>query len=142
MKKSQRNRRFIDAFIIALVALTAYAFPSPSSALTSKMGQVNRMQANIQKNLVKDQYVFTAFAQNTAQDTLYNCSYRFTANKKGGGGTSNITQSGKFHAPNQQKAKLSTIEFNKSPGIAVNITLKIEHQGQIIAQDTLFFQSP
>ena len=120
-------------FYISLFLLVIYITFS-----SNVMSQDNKSyQARIEQNTEKDPWTFTASFRNDSSKALSELSYRFKGLKKGNGGTSNTSQSGKFEARSGEKVSLATIRYNAITEGKIEITLEILHKETSIASDTL-----
>ena len=106
----------------------------PSNA----MSQNNKpYKAEIEQNTQKDSWTFTAWFINDSSQVMSELSYRFEGLKKGNGGTSNTSQSGRFEAKPGQETKLATIRYNALTDGKIELTLEIFHHETSIVRDTL-----
>lgn len=125
---------FKSAFYSFVFLAVIYITFSPDTTMAQKN---NPFSAEIQQNKDKNEWTFTACFKNDSTATLSNLSYRFEGQKKGNGGTSSTSQSGRFEAKPNQKIQLATISYNAITQGKIELTLEILHDKTPIAGDTL-----
>ncbi|MFP4019906.1 MAG: hypothetical protein ACLFPH_11035 [Bacteroidales bacterium] len=96
----------------------------------------------IEKDTVAGDFIFQAYFQNESPEMINELSYEFYGKKHGKSGRSNVKQSGEFEASPEEKILLAKIEFNSNNKVNenINLTLKIFHNKNLIAIDTLSYK--
>lgn len=96
----------------------------------------------IEKDSVPGNLIFLAYFQNESPEMINKLSYEFYGKKYGESGKSNVKQSGKFEASPEEKILLAKIKFNSKNKVNenINLTLKIYHNKNLIAIDTLSYK--
>ena len=123
-----------SAFYSFVFLAVIYITFLPHSTMAQKN---NPLKAEIRQTEHDDQWTFTACFKNDSTSTLSNLSYSFEGLKKGNGGTSSTSQSGRFEAKPGRETELATIRYNAITRGKIELKLTILHDQTPIAGDTL-----
>ncbi|GEM_PF-2212890 len=107
------------------------------SANAMKAQQPQQTSAWIKKQASGEHWSFTAFFQNDSVEVLHDLTYKLHGHKKGGGGTSSISQSGPFDAPRGEKISLSSITLDEPKNGHIELTLEIWQKNRRIGHDSI-----
>ncbi|MFP3861207.1 MAG: hypothetical protein ACLFUW_10325 [Bacteroidales bacterium] len=96
----------------------------------------------IEKDTVAGNLIFMAYSQNESPEMVNELFYEFYGKKHGKSGKSNVKQSGEFEVSPEEKILLAKIKFNSNNKVNenINLTLKIFHNKNLIAIDTLSYK--